>query len=204
MNTTVKQFVDFIMTNTSMDIIKNKGQKNKKEITVSLLHTANPPATENELDMLINRYPNISPAFIDLYKGMNGAKLFSCEGDNIDPSLFFFNINEFQVENDELSLWLEMYLEDIDEWEELQQLDKYLRKSVIVFGGFDSTPERFYLFTEGKYQGNVFLFLHDTCQETLVKMSDTFEDFLELMMNDPYSFFKKSDWVTYYSIFFDD
>lgn len=189
MKSTVEQFRDFVATNTSMDIVKNKGQKKQKEATVPLSHTANPPATQKELDILIKKYPNISPAFIDLYKSMNGAKLFACESDDIGPSLFFFSINEFEVENDELEPWLEPYLEDIDEWEELQELDKHLKNSVIVFAGFDYRPERFYLFTEGQYQGNVFLFLHDTFQETLVKMSDTFEGFLELMMNNPYSFF---------------
>ena len=123
MNSTLLRFNEFLDTNVEMKFLKGKGKK-LSETTVTIKHKANSPATPDEIDVLVNLYPNISPVFLDFYRQMNGSELFVCRNQNIedDVSLSLFSINFFQTEKDILWEWLEPYYEDIDDWEELHEL----------------------------------------------------------------------------------
>ena len=93
---------------------------------------ANSPTSGSELDSLVKHYPGISPTFVDLYHHMDGAKVFACELEDINPSILFFNIDEFRTENDMLGEWLEPYFDDEDGCEELQELDRH-RDSIVLW-----------------------------------------------------------------------
>ena len=47
------------------------------------------------------------------------------------------------------------------------------------------------------------LFVHDGCDQFVLKIADSFDAFLQLMMDDADAFFAQATWVTYESFFFD-
>ena len=109
-------------------------------------------------------------------------------------------------EKEGLHEWIKPIVADLDDdayFDDIREVAAQYHEHVLVFGGFEFSPERFILLTEGRLKGQVWLFLHDGCDQFVLKMADSFEAFLQLMMDDANAFFERATWVMYESFFFD-
>ncbi|UOO90618.1 SMI1/KNR4 family protein [Vitreoscilla massiliensis] len=208
--TLAADFKAFAHTNTHIDIVKNKATDGQQQVCLPVRHVVHAAATPAQLVLLQQHCANLPNSVVAFYAQMNGAALFMAEQRLqdyvIDASVLLFGIEELAFEKAQLLEWLQPIMADLDDdayFDDIREVIAQYVEHVLVFGGFEFSPERFILLTDGRLKGQVWLFLHDGCDQFVLKMADSFEAFLQLMMDDANAFFERATWVMYESFFFD-
>ena len=199
----------FAHTHTHIDIVKNKATHQELPVSLPVRHHVHAAATAAELTALQQQYPHLPSSVVAFYAEMNGAELFMVEdaidGYAIEASVLLFGLEELAFEKEGLHEWIKPIVADLDDdayFDDIREVVTHYEQ-VLVFGGFDFSPERFLLPTAGRLKGQVLLFVHDGCDQFVLKIADSFDAFLQLLMDDADAFFAQATGVTYESFFCD-
>jgi hypothetical protein len=163
------------------------------------------PISATDLAQLKQEYPMLPEALWQFYRLSNGASFLADIGSSANQLGGFFFL-PFQMWRGEEVKWLTSWISMDDEEYETDLIDGTMEiygippwlPDILVLGGFEAGPERFYMPTTGEFSGHVMMFQHD--EHRNYQVSESFDAFLNLLANYPADLIQRCGGHFYYDM----
>ena len=175
---------------------------------ITLAHTAAAPAPADQLAQLKQQLNGASPELLALYRAHNGVQLYARRSDPL-TGLIFVPIAEMAELKSDLERWFaspdsELSEDERGEYQTCEGQPAIIGTpdwwaDAIVFAYFGYTPESLILPTTGKYRGQIFIYEHDSGDDTS-RIAPSFPALMQQITQAPIPFFHRYYGVDYYNI----
>lgn len=171
------------------DLAYIEDKKGYQDFVVNRLYD---PIAPEYLTKMKKLYPDAPESLWALYQKSNGATFFAYDRlpKNELGGFYFLPMEYWRGEEvKDLAIWVNMDDEEYETnyIEEDKSLEIYGMPpwfdDVLVLGGFEASPEQFYMPTTGELAGNILMFEHDEHRNH--RIAENFEEFLSLLINHP-------------------